>query len=85
MAKMTLVEFLAWDGRGSIEEYAKSLKEIKKKQSALRCLLEEQQDLEDALDILSDEAGSARWFKKSERLNHVNHRIEELKAELNLQ
>lgn len=82
--KMTISEFLAWDGRGSIEEYAKSLKEIKKKQSALRCLLEEQQDLEDALDILSDEAGSARWFKKSERLNHVNHRIAQIKSELDL-
>lgn len=83
--KMTLSEFLAWDGTVSLDEYCKSLKELKKKQAALRRFVEEKYNLEDALDVLGDEAGSERWFRKAERLNHVNRKIEQLKAELNLQ
>ena len=76
--KMTIEEALSCPNGMSFEEYAKSLAKLKRQQKRLGKLIDQRYDLEDALDVLEDEAGSERWKKKKDELEKVNAQIEKL-------
>ena len=76
--KMTLDEALSCPKGMSMEEYAKSLAKLKRQKAQLAKLIDKRYELEDALDVLEDEAGSDRWKRKKAELEQVNQKIEKL-------
>lgn len=78
MTRMTLEEALSCPKGMSFEEYAKSLAKIKRDQKRLSKLIDQRYELEDALDVLEDEAGSDRWKRKKDELEKVMADIEKV-------
>lgn len=76
--KMTFEEALSCPKGMSFEEYAKSLAKLKRQQKRLSKLIDQRYDLEDALEVLEDEAGSERWKRKQQELAEVKAKIEKL-------
>ena len=76
--KMTIDEALSCPKDMSFEEYSKSLAKLKRQQKKLSKLIDQRYDLEDALDVLEDEAGSERWKRKKDELEKVKAQIEKL-------
>lgn len=66
----------------SLEEYLKEKARLKRQQKRLSKLIDQRYDLEDALDVLEDEAGSERWKRKKAELESVNKKIDELWAKM---
>ena len=79
---MTLDEMLRCPKGMDFEEYAKSLAKMKRDRKRLANLIDKRYDLEDALDILEDEAGSERWKRKKDELQKVNEQIEKLWSQM---
>lgn len=77
--KITLQE-LEYCQRNKIrlEDFIKQKEKIKRQQKRLSKLIDQRYDLEDALDVLEDEAGSERWKRKKAELESVNKKIDEL-------
>lgn len=61
-----------------LEDFVKEKARLKREQKMLNKLIEQRYDLEDALDVLEDEAGSERWKRKKDELEKVNAQIETL-------
>lgn len=80
--KMTLEEALNCPRGMSMEEYAKALAKTKRQQAKLAKLIDQRDFLEDALEVLEDEAGSERWKRKKAELEEVNAKIEKLWAKM---
>ena len=76
--RMTMEEALSCPKGMSFEEYCKSLAKLKRDQKKLSKLIDQRYDLEDALDVLEDEAGSERWKRKKDELEKVKAQIEKL-------
>jgi hypothetical protein len=76
--KMTLEEALSCPKGMSFEEYCKSLAKLKRDKKRLYNLTIKRDELEDALDVLEDEAGSERWKRKKDELEKVKAQIEKL-------
>lgn len=76
--RMTMEEALSCPKGMSFEEYAKSLAKLKRDQKKLAKLIDQRYELEDALDVLEDEAGSERWKRKKDELEKVKAQIEKL-------
>jgi len=77
--KMTIDELLRWPKGMSLEEYQRQLRKEKRKKNRLWKLIEEQYDLEDALQVLEDEKGSERYNRKAQRLEEVKAEISKIK------
>lgn len=76
--RMTLEEAMSCPRGMSMEEYAKSLAKLKRQKAQLAKLIDKRYELEDALDVLEDEAGSERWKRKKAELEDTNRKIEKL-------
>lgn len=76
---MTLDEFLNMPKGTNIVEYQKSLCMKKKEENRIRSLASKIQECEDALDVLSDEEGSERWKRWSEKLDECMKKMNQLK------
>lgn len=76
--RMTIEEFLACPKGMRFEEYEKVLAKTKRDQKRLYKLSMRRDELEDALDILEDEAGSERWKRKKQELEEVKMKIDKL-------
>lgn len=76
--KMTLEEALSCPKGVSFDEYCKSLAKLKRDQKRLYKLSIKRDELEDALDVLEDEAGSERWKRKRAELEKVKADIEKV-------
>ena len=77
--KMTMEELLRWPKDMSLEEYQKQLRREKRRKNRLWKLIEEQYELEDALQVLEDEKGSERYNRKAQRLEEVKAEINKIK------
>lgn len=76
--RMTLEEALSCPKGMSFDEYCKSLAKYKRDRKRLYNLTIKRDELEDALDVLEDEAGSERWKRKKAELEETNRKIEKL-------
>lgn len=76
--KITLDDLMNCPSGKSLEEYLREKAKIKRQQKRLSKLIDQRYDLEDALDVLEDEAGSERWKRKKAELESVNRKIDEL-------
>lgn len=76
--KITLDDLMNCPSGKSLEEYLREKAKIKRQQKRLSKLIDQRYDLEDALDVLEDEAGSERWKRKKDELESVNRKIDEL-------
>ena len=61
-----------------LEDFLKDKARIQRQQRKLKKLIDERYDLEDALEVLEDEAGSERWKKKKDELEKVKAQIDKL-------
>lgn len=61
-----------------LEDFLKEKARIQRQQRKLKKLIDERYDLEDALEVLEDEAGSERWKKKKDELEKVKAQIDKL-------
>ena len=80
--RMTLEEALSCPKGMSFDEYCKSLAKLKRDQKRLYNLTIKRDELEDALDVLEDEAGSERWKRKKDELEKVKAQIEKLRSKM---
>lgn len=80
--RMTLEEALACPRGMTIEEYSRQLETQEKRNKRLKKLSYDRDYLEDALDVLSDEAGSPRYREKEKRLKKVKEEISKLSKEI---
>lgn len=74
--KITFDELMTCPKGKSIEEWHKECVKIKRLRKKLYNLSIRRDELEDALDVLADEAGSERWKRKQQELAEVNKKIE---------
>lgn len=61
-----------------LEDFLKDKARIQRQQRKLKKLIDERYDLEDALEVLEDEAGSERWKRKKDELEKVKAQIDKL-------
>lgn len=61
-----------------LEDFIREKERLRRQQQRLKRLIDQRYDLEDALDVLEDEAGSERWKRKKAELESVNRKIDEL-------
>lgn len=61
-----------------LEDFLKEKARIQRQQRKLKKLIDQRYDLEDALEVLEDEAGSERWKKKKDELEKVKAQIDKL-------
>ena len=61
-----------------LEDFLKDKARIQRQQRKLNKLIDQRYDLEDALEVLEDEAGSERWKKKKDELEKVKAQIDKL-------
>lgn len=76
--RMTMEEAMSCPKGMSMEEWSKELARIKRLRRKLAKLIDERCFLEDALDVLEDEAGSERWNRKRQELEEVKAKIEKV-------
>lgn len=76
--RMTLEEALRCPKGMSLEDWSKELARIKRLRRKLAKLIDQRYELEDALDVLEDEAGSERWKRKKDELEKVKADIEKV-------
>lgn len=61
-----------------LEDFIRKKERLRRQQQRLKRLIDQRYNLEDALDVLEDEAGSERWKRKKAELESVNKKIDEL-------
>ena len=60
-----------------LEDFLKEKARLKRLQKRLSKLIDQRYDLEDALEVLADEAGSDRWKRKKAELEKVLKQIDD--------
>ena len=75
---MTFEEFLNKPNGMTFEEWEQELQKRKTTEKKIRFLSEKIQECEDALDVLQDETGSARWKKWSDKLEKCKKQMTKL-------
>lgn len=79
---MTIQDLLRMPKGMKPDEWEAEIKRRDKINKKIRKLLSDREDIEDALDVLKDEIGSARYSEKESKLKSINSKIEKLRKEL---
>ena len=80
---MTIQDLLRMPKGMTPDEWESEIRRQDKINKKIRKLLSYREDIEDALDVLKDEIGSARYGEKESKLKSINYKIEKLRKELN--
>jgi len=81
---MTIQDLLRMPKGITPDEWDAEIKRRDKINKKIRKLLSDRENITDALDVLKDEIGSARYKEKESKLKSINSNIEKLRKELNI-